>query len=258
MTAPYRWDLVTPDQLGSLLGGTRRPALFFLDQLVECAGTVLARSGGGDLVFVGRSLDSMFDLLGGALDGGLHRLPLSFRRGRRRLTHAETAAARELLAAAGVTPRRLARRDRPITFVDVVHEGSTFTQLYELLRDWVDEEREPWPVIRRKLRFVGVTAERKPSPNAYRWQQDVTWPRELPSRSVLNVSLSRTVWHYFGDVQVKLTRTFRPEQWLSEPDGPRHDEETRQALAEAVALVAYGRNKQGRQALARARNAARP
>ena len=44
---------------------------------------MLARSGNGDLVFVGRSLDSMFDLLGGALAGladdrRLHRLPLSF------------------------------------------------------------------------------------------------------------------------------------------------------------------------------------
>ncbi|MBL7258893.1 hypothetical protein [Paractinoplanes lichenicola] len=251
MTAPYRWDLVTPDELGTLLGGTRRPTLFFLDELVECTGKVLARSGGGDLVFVGRSLDSMFDLLGGSFDGGLHRLPLSFQRGRRRLTYAETAAARELLAAAGVTPHALARRARPVAFVDVVHAGSTFTELYGLLRDWVEREREPWPVIRRKLRFVGVTSRRKPSPNAYRWQQDVDWPAELPSGSVINVSLDPMVWHYFGDVQVKLTRTFRPEQWPAEADGPRHDEQTRQALAEAVALAAYGRTRAGRQAIAR-------
>jgi hypothetical protein len=64
---PFRWDLVTPDQLGSLLVGTAAPDLWFLDDLVACAGKVLARSGNGDLIFVGRSLDSMFDLLGGAL-----------------------------------------------------------------------------------------------------------------------------------------------------------------------------------------------
>jgi hypothetical protein len=34
---------------------------------VICAAKLLARSGNGDLVFVHRSLDSMFDLLGGAL-----------------------------------------------------------------------------------------------------------------------------------------------------------------------------------------------
>jgi hypothetical protein len=82
---PFRWDLVTPDQLGSLLVGTATPDLWFLDELVACAGKVLARSGNGDLVFVGRSLDSMFDLLSGALadlagQRLLRRLPLSFQR----------------------------------------------------------------------------------------------------------------------------------------------------------------------------------
>ncbi len=61
---PFRWDLVTPDQLGSLTTGTPAPALWFLDDLIRCTGQVVARSGDGDLVFVGRSLDSMFDLLG--------------------------------------------------------------------------------------------------------------------------------------------------------------------------------------------------
>jgi hypothetical protein len=86
---PFRCDLVTPDQLGSLLVGTPTPDLWLLDELVACAGKVLARSGNGDLVFVGRSLDSMFDLLSGALAdlGGqrrLRRLPLSFQRPRAR------------------------------------------------------------------------------------------------------------------------------------------------------------------------------
>src|SRR5687768_6645100 len=81
---PFRWNLVSPDELGSLLAGTSTPDLWFLDDLLACSGKVLARSGNGDLVFVGRSLDSMFDLLSGALasDSGrlLWRLPLSFQR----------------------------------------------------------------------------------------------------------------------------------------------------------------------------------
>jgi hypothetical protein len=82
---PFRWDLITPDQLGSLLSGTTPPDLWFLNDLLACTGKVLARSGNGDLVFVGRSLDSMSDLLGGALADRtdarqLRRLPLSFQR----------------------------------------------------------------------------------------------------------------------------------------------------------------------------------
>jgi hypothetical protein len=265
-SVPFRWDLITPDQLGSLLSGTSVPDLWFLDDLVACAGKVLARSGNGDLVFVGRSLDSMFDLLGGALAGCRdgrqpRRLPLSFQRpglgtGRRwrprPLTAAEQAQARQILATAGVTPRGLARRERPVTFVDVVYRGSTFTDLFNLLRTWIDDDRQPWPVIRRKLRFVGVTSRTKTSPNTYRWQQHAAWTRQLPARAVVNVSLRPVVWSYFGDYQTKLTRSFRPEQWLAEIPGPGRDERTRQALAQAAALVANGRSRTGRHTLARA------
>jgi hypothetical protein len=263
---PFRWDLVTPDQLGSLLAGGAEPDLWFLEELVACAGKVLARSGDGDVVFVGRSLDSMFDLLGGALadlkrEARLRRLPLSFQRAgvgsfrtwrRRSLTPAELAKARRMLAAVDVTPGALARRGRPVAFVDVVHHGSTFTELFDLLRGWIDAERQPWPVIRRKLRFIGVTSRTKTSPNTYRWQQHATWTRTLPAQAVVNVSLDPVVWSHFGDSQIKLTRSFRPENWLAAADGPGRGERTRHALVEAAALVAHGRSPAGRRALARA------
>jgi hypothetical protein len=263
---PFRWDLVTPDQLGTLLDGGPPPDLWFLDDLVGCAGKVLARSGNGDLYFVGRSLDSMFDLFGGVLaeQAGvqrLHRLPLSFQRPavgssrqwrRRPLTAVEMAQGRRFLTVVGLTPHALARRDRPAVLVDVVDGGSTFTELFTLLRDWIDQERQPWPVIRRKLRFVGVTSRRKTSPNTYRWQQHAAWTGTLPAAAVVNVSLQPRVWSYFGDHQVKLTRSLRPDRWTVEADGPGRDERTRHALAEAAALVAYGRSRAGRHAVAQA------
>jgi hypothetical protein len=265
---PYRWDLVAPDQLGSLLDGTVSPSLFFLSDLVECAGKVVARSGGGVLVFVGRSLDSMFDLLSGAFaddHGGvsLSRLPVSFSRVRARsvsrlgwrgrpLAPAERDQIREMLAEIGLTPSSLARRRRPVAFVDVVAQGTTFGELFTVLREWIDEEHTQWDVIRRKLRFVGVTSRGKTSPKAYRWQQHASWTRSLPARAVMNVSLPyHWAWHYFGDVQVKLTRSHRPEHWLADAESPDRDDKTRQALAEAVALVSYGRSQEGRKALAR-------
>jgi hypothetical protein len=79
---PHRWDLLRPDQLGTLLHGVAEPNLWYLDELTDCAGKVVARSGDADLRFVGRSADSVFDLLGGALastswSGRLGQLPLS-------------------------------------------------------------------------------------------------------------------------------------------------------------------------------------
>lgn len=186
---PFRWDLVTPDQLGSMLSGTTTPDLWFIDALTQCAGKVLARSGNGDLLFVGRSLDSMFDLLTGALadittDSRLMRLPFSFQRRlalfgetwrQPALSAEQTAAARRVLTDLDVTPYALARRTRPVTFVDVVAGGSTFTELFDLLNDWIVEAREPGDVVRRKLRFVGVTMRHKTSPTTWRWQQHAGW-----------------------------------------------------------------------------------
>jgi hypothetical protein len=264
---PFRWDLVSPAQLGSLLAGTSEPDLWFLDELVGSAGKVVAR-GGGDLVFVGRSLDSMFDLLGGALAqtdaaGGLSRLPVSFNRepnydnrgrslGPRPLVPSERAAVRRLLATLAVTPERLARRSTPVAFVDVVAEGSTFGELFTLIREWIVEERAAWATIRRKIRFVGITVRGRTSPNWWRWQQHAEWTRQLPAGSVLNVSLDREVWSYLGNHQTKLHDTFVPEDWVGRAQPIDRDEPTRQALAEAVAIVAYGRSLAGRRALARA------
>ncbi|RZU49300.1 hypothetical protein EV385_1042 [Krasilnikovia cinnamomea] len=245
-----------------MLEGTAEPDLWFMPDLVQCAGRVVARSGNGDLFFVGRSLDSMFDLLSGALadltaPNLVARAPFSFQRQagqprRSKWTADQQAAARRLLGSIGITPRALARRSRPATFVDVVDAGGTFADLFALLDEWIVESREPWEVIRKKLRFVGITVRRATSPKTWRWQQHASWTRRLPARAVVNVSLDPEVWSYFGDYQTKLTRSFRPDRWLAAEEGPRRDERTRQALAEAVAVVSYGRGSEGRRALARA------
>ena len=262
---PFRWDLVTPDQLGSLLEGIEPPDVPWRDEFVTCAGKVVARSGGGQLVFVGRSLDSMFDLLSGAFteisQPKVARFPVSFSRtgafrnngrwSRAALTPSERQQAREILATAGAHPNDLARRQRPLTFVDVVHAGGTFTDVFNVVRDWVEDERAPWAVIRKKVRFIGVTSREKTSPNTWRWQQHAPWTEQLPSSAVVNVSLDPHAWSYFGDHQTKLHRTFRPKDWTADVDSPTRDEKTRLALAEAVSIVRYGRSRDGRQALAR-------
>lgn len=264
MGAPFRWDLVTPDQLGSLLDGTKAPTLDFAPELSQCAGRVLARSANSDLAFVGRSLDSMYDLLSGALSGipqapALERVPLSFARDydpalrdRRTLTPAELSAALAVLTDVGITPNLLTRRKRPVSFVDVVHEGSTFTDLYDVIRTWVADERAQWDVVRTKIRFIGVTIRRKTSPNTWRWAQHSPWTRELPGSAVTSVSLDGLVWSYLGDYQQKLTRSHAVKHWLADAAGPRRDECTRQALAEAVALVELGRSRDGRRQIAAA------
>ena len=47
----------------------------------------------------------------------------------------QQTAARQVLTDLGLTPHALARRTRPVSFIDVVSHGSTFTELFDLLDD---------------------------------------------------------------------------------------------------------------------------
>ncbi|MFD3454081.1 hypothetical protein ACFWVC_18135 [Streptomyces sp. NPDC058691] len=262
---PYRWTLSRardgrrPDRLGALAGGAEPPRLWFLPELTDCAGKVLARSGGADPCFVGRSLDSMYDLLSGAFegsswDGRLLRLPLSLRVSRAGLDAAHTRRLREHLAAAGLAPYDLARRTRPVALVDVVDAGTTYDVLHGALAGWAAECREPWPVIRRKLRFVGVTIRGRTSPNTWRWQQhtDGGWARALPSGHAVSVSLDVRVWAYLGNDQDKLQPSFPPRRWFDEwAAEPWHRPGLPSALAESLALVEAGRGRAVREDLIR-------
>ncbi|WP_254126363.1 hypothetical protein [Amycolatopsis sp. CA-230715] len=243
---PFRWDLVRPDQLGTLLEGTGKPDLWFLDDLVACAAKILARCDDGDLYFVGRSLDSAFDLLGGALASTswhdrIRQVPLStfgFGGWAGELRPAEITQLRTNLADAGLTPERLTSR-RPVVLVDLVSTGGTYETLYRELRAWVADERRSWDVAKKKLRFLGVTSQEKTSPNTWRWQQRADWTSEL---AVKNISLDRGIYSYFAGQQHKLSRSFLRWIWADErARDPLHDDRTRQALAEAVAVVEAGR-----------------
>ena len=252
---PFRWDLVRPDHLGTLLDGLPEPDLWFLDELTDCAAKVLARSENGELHFVGRSGDSVFDLLGGALPDPerLHLLPLStgmlggFLFGR--LHPSEVAQLRANLAAHGLTPDLLARGSRPVVLVDVVSTGESFGRLLDILRDWAADERADWPAIRRRLRIIGLTRRTHSSPNTRRWQQHTGWAQNVTIR---NVSVETSVFGYFADHQQKLTRSFGRFSWAAEEvRSPAHDHRTRRALAEAVAVVEAGRTPTVRDRMAR-------
>lgn len=253
---PFRWDLAGYHHLGGLLDGRSRPAPLFLPELVTCAAQVLSRCADGELHFVGRSADSVFDLLSGALAGTswesrIHLLPYSHRF-EPELRHHEVRQLRANLAALGITPYRLARLKRPIVLTDLVAGGSTFAHLYDDLRTWIADEHETWGVIRLKLRFLGITQRVRSSPKTWRWWKDPAWDADLPRKAVTNVSLDRWMWDYFTGEQDKLTRSFRRTRWGDESVGqPAHDDRTLDALAEAVAIVKRGRSREVRESLVR-------
>ncbi|WP_329130315.1 hypothetical protein OG552_06930 [Streptomyces sp. NBC_01476] len=266
---PFRWTLssyagAAPDRLGALGDDTGPARLWHLPELVVCTGRVLARSRAADLCFVGRSLDPMYDLLTGALEGDgwpgrLGRLPVSLRQsgptGASGPTGPQRRRFREHLAAAGLDPYALARRGRPLAVVDVVSGGTTFDRLHGELAGWIAESREPWAVIRRKLRYVGVTIQGRTSPHTWRWQQSpesARWVRTLPAGHVVNVSLPERIWTWYGNEQPKLQPSFPPGHWFDDHAAePWRHNALPEALAEARALVAAGRTRTVRDGLVR-------
>lgn len=253
---PFRWDLIRRDHLGALLDGRPEPDLPHLDAIVECGAKVLARSGDGDVHFVGRSADSVFDVLSGALSatgrpGRVRLLPFSAPRPGALVPH-EIRQLRANMTALGLSPHALARRRTPYVLADLVDSGATFTHLYGFLRDWARDERESWDVIRLKLRFLGLTGREKTSPKTRRWWQNAAWTAELPRRNVTNVSVDWGTWCYLGNSQHKLTASFRHDSWASASvTVPAHDDRTLDALAEAVAFVERGRTGEVRERIAR-------
>src|SRR3954454_11432729 len=80
---PFRWNLAKRSELGRLVEGLRPENETWLeDALVPVLARVLAYSDDGDLFFVGRSPESLFDYLSGLLfdtswAGRLHLLHYS-------------------------------------------------------------------------------------------------------------------------------------------------------------------------------------
>lgn len=122
----FRWNLTRGDRIGSLVEEFANPRKDDGETLRAheryntasptrarswSARQVLARSVDGDLYFVGRSPDSVFDLLSGVLYDTpdldrLHRLPLSlYGMEGARVTLEDRARLRGHLSAHGVTPR---------------------------------------------------------------------------------------------------------------------------------------------------------
>ncbi|HSK75213.1 MAG TPA: hypothetical protein VLQ45_02050 [Thermoanaerobaculia bacterium] len=225
MAKPFRWNIKRREQLGGLVEGS--PVEIFpglIPGLRHASARILALSEDSDLVFVGRSPESFFDYLSGMLHGTswagrLCLLNVSMR-------HRSLAEIREQYPEAlpatyehfqdlGLSPERIASRERKVALVDLVDTGSTFGALTDLLLDWARRTGCDENAVRRQLRFVGVTIRTQTSPKTVRWhQQDqAAWVREFRPSAIKNVSIPLDLWSYLGNSQRKVARTNPPEHW---------------------------------------------
>jgi len=258
---PFRWDVARRSQLGSLVDEAPPNVCTQLcEPLLPCAARVLAFAGDADLVFVGRSPQSLFDLLSGLLfeTSWLERLTLlhfSMRWTDWAKIGAEhpqaIPALREYVKVLALEPSVIARRVRPVTLIDWVATGGTFGNLVELLHTWSVETGHDWNSVRRRLRIVGVTVRTHNSPKTRRWQQHAGWIHLLPTGAAKNVSMEEGWWEYFAQNQYKVTPSHTPARWaLDEISNPGRDKEQLKALRIAHGMFETGKLRPIRQKLA--------
>jgi len=249
--APFRWNVSNP-RLGRRLG--RGPSLrvsrSFKEELVRCAARVVRAAGDVDLVFVGRSAENLYDLLGGLLEETTWRerpalFQLSLRRDTPgRLRRERPGALARLWSHAdelGLTPEGLVARPRPVAFVDTVFRGRTFGNLLKLLRHWVGGRPALWPAVRERLRWVAIVE--RGHPRYAPWDPGgCRWTRPFAPERLQRVFVDWRTWRYLAEDQPKTTPSHPPAAWGSaRARRPPTEPERLQAARLARALFRHGR-----------------
>ena len=254
---PFRWNLTHRRHLGGLLDGERAGTYpDFNDDLLRCGSRILAFAGDSDLVFVGRSPESIFDFLSGLLFDStwferLELLHFSMRfRDEDKIRQEQPLAVeamRRYLEQINLHPEAIATKKRPIAFVDLVLSSDTFGRLITFLSNWSKEIGYEWEAVSRRIRLVGITIRTKTSPNTWRWQQHAEWIHLLQNGAVKNVSVTRDFWSYLGDYQPKVSQSYTPERWGDSALAiPSYTADQLKALRLAFDLFELGRTKDQR------------
>lgn len=255
---PFRWNLTNYSHLGSLINGEKAEVYGdFSNQLLHCCSRVLALAGNSDLIFVGRSPESIFDHLSGLLFqtswfDRLELLQFSLRYYDRPHIRAQyptaIAAMRSYLHQLNLHPQGLIQRPRPVAFIDLVATGDTFHSLIMILQEWSQETQVEWNDVRRKVRLVGITMQTQTSPKTWRWHQHARWTKVLQRGSIKNASIPADLWRYLGNHQLKVTSSYQPCRWGSLTAAePTYDESHLKALRLAYSLFELGKMQERRE-----------
>src|SRR5262245_54765834 len=249
---PFRWNLRFRESLGGLLDGPRAPAYpEFLDDLLGCAARCVGQSHNSDLCFLGRSPESLFDLLSGLLldtawADRVRLIPFSMRhldlQGVRRRVPGALESLHAYFQLLGISPELLITAAHPVVFIDLVDTGETLGHLVSVLHSWSMMAELDWRAVKAKVRIVGIAWRQRPSPHTWRWQEQTAWMSLLNRGTIKNVSVPGRLWDYLGNRQVKVTESFTPWRWATgELSVPNYHNSHLAALRLAVDLFDCGR-----------------
>ena len=264
---PFRWNLARREQLGSLVAGEPAPLGSEVGLIRACCARVIAQAGDSRLVFVGRSPESLYDYLCGALaDTSWADRPTLLNVSMRDETAEQIEAAHPGAMQAiqaqfrvhRLSPAEIAASERPVALIDLLLHGWTYGNLVGLITRWAARDGVDVAAVTRRMRLVGITVRQKNSPNTWRWYQKLPWVQAFPRSALRSVSVDGWLWHFLGDWQDKVARSNPPAQWGAEHTfAPPREKEKLEALRWALALHELARTRDERERFA-AELAARP
>jgi hypothetical protein len=251
---PFRWDITRPEQLGGLLSGPVQESYPGFEQdLLDCSAKIISLCDNADLYFVGRSPQSIYDLLSGLLFDTswaerLHLFHFSmFCWDVTGLDHEYSGALEALhayLTYLKLDPVSLLNRARPVVFVDAVCSGGTFGNLITLLRNWCEKSGIKWRRVQKKLRLIGIANREQSYPKSWRWQEEI---KAVAGLKVKNITVSKTFWDYIGNNQGKISQSYPPDSWGKEEVLiPGRGDTRLRALREAFAIFQRGCQRETR------------
>jgi len=258
MSPVFRWDVTRPEQLGRLVDiePPARPAYrvdptpdfgVFVDEVRRCCARVIAAAGDSQLVFIGRSPESLFDYLCGAFAETpwarrLAMLNVSFRSCAGHWSSldvsAQTAIAQQFRAV-GVDPLGIVGSHRPIALIDLICNGDTFESLTTLLATWAAAAGIDARAMWRRLRIVGITRYYPPNIAPMPWKR-LDWATRFRPRALKGISVPDWFWTYLGDDQLKVSRS-NPSWCWADPSMTRPPREPERGAALRVASALYQR-----------------
>ena len=255
---PFRWNLASQNHIGRLAEGEKAHVYDeFFEHVLPCCAKILSFAGDCDLLFVGRSPESIFDHLSGLLfdtswSDRISLLQFSMRYvDEKSISRESIEGIRSYMHKLDLHPDGLSARERPVAFIDLVASGETFGRLITLLYNWANEVQADWNAVKRRVRLIGITERTKTSPKTWRWQQHVSWRHLLTQSAIKNVSIPRELWLYLGNTQEKVTKSFTPRRWADPRTAkPNYDEEHLRALRLALEVFESGRTEGRREKFA--------
>lgn len=251
---PFRWDLKRVEQLGRLLEGEIAPSYNgFLDDVRECSAKILSKAKNSDIVFVGRSPESLYDYLISmteqtSFEDRVHMFNVSVRRDNAHDIVRKQYVFKKLkdyFYDMKLDPESLLKRRHPVMFVDVVCDGYTFENLYKVVKYWSEKEHINFNDVKLKIRFLGLTWRVKSIRYVERWWQYHDWTRELKADAVKNIAVNGYFWDYIGNKQQKVESSYHSECWGSEEmNKPEHLKNRLEALRLAYQIYKKAKSKE--------------